>query len=76
MTEGNRRVESLLESVAQDIKAVSASENRVADQLTDIAATEKVVAYNTERTQKELEYFNRMRYRLGDYDKVWFNRRP
>lgn len=76
VTEGNRRAESLLESVAQDIKAVSASENRVADQLTDIAATEKVVAYNTERTQKELEYFNRMRYRLGDYDKVWFNRRP
>ena len=76
VTEGNRRTASLLESVAQDVKFVSASESEAAKQLTGIAASEKVIAYNTERTRKELEYYNRMRYRLGDYDKVWDNKRP
>ena len=76
VTEGNRRTASLLESVVQDVKFVSASESEAAKQLAGIAASEKVIAYNTERTRKELEYYNRMRYRLGDYDKVWDNKRP
>lgn len=76
VAEGNRRTASLLESVSQDLKSVSASGSEAAKQLTNISASEKVIAYNTERTRKELEYYNRMRYRLGDYDKVWDNRLP
>ena len=76
ITEGSQRTESLLESVAQEVKYVSASGQETAKRLTDMAASEEIIAYNTERTQKELEYFNRMRYRLGDYNKVWDNYRP
>ena len=76
VSEGNRRTASLLESVSQDVKSVSASGGEAAKQLSNISASEKVIAYNTERTRKELEYYNRMRYRLGDYDKVWDNRLP
>lgn len=76
VTEGNSRTEALLESVARDVEHVSASEHKTAKQLADIAANEKIIAYNTERARKELEYYNRMRYRLGDYNKVWDNYRP
>ena len=76
VSEGNRRTASLLESVSQDVESVSASGSEAAKQPTNISASEKVIAYNTERTRKELEYYNRMRYRLGDYDKVWDNRLP
>ena len=41
-----------------------------------IEANSSVIAYNTERAQKELEYQNRMRKALGDYDKVWNNELP
>ena len=76
VSEGNRRTASLLESVSQDVESVSASGGEAAKQLSNISASEKVIAYNTERTRKELEYYNRMRYRLGDYNKVWDNRLP
>ena len=76
VTEGNQRTDSLLASVAQDIESISASEMKTAKQLSDISVNEKIIAYNTERTKLEMEYYNRMRYRLGDYNKVWNNKRP
>lgn len=50
--------------------------SRLAEGAKSIEANGRLITYNTERTQKELEYFNRMRYQLGDYNGVWNNRRP
>ena len=80
VVESRRRTESLLESVSRDVEAAAASSREAVGRLAEgakrIEANGRLIAYNTERTQKELEYFNRMRYQLGDYDRVWNNRRP
>lgn len=81
--ESRRRTESLLEAVSRDVEAAAVSSREVVSRLANmengakrIEANGRLIAYNTERTQKELEYFNRMRYQLGDYNGVWNNRRP
>lgn len=81
--ESRRRTESLLEAVSRDVEAAAASSREAVSRLANmengakrIEANGRLIAYNTERTQKELEYFNRMRYQLGDYNGVWNNRRP
>lgn len=74
--EANQRSEVLLQSVTQDVKQMSFSAQASAKHLSELEANSKVIAYNTERTQKELEYYNRMRYELGDYLHVRNNQLP
>ena len=76
VTEDNERSEMLLASVAQDVRRASDAGQESARRLAGIEANDQIIAYNTERTRKELEYFNRMRTRLGDYDRVWDAERP
>ena len=90
VVEGNRRTAELLESVSADMRLAAETSRETAQRLGSledsaktlaaagkgIAENSKIAAYNAERSAKELEYFNRMRYQLGDYDKVWDNERP
>ncbi len=76
VSEGNQRTESLLSAVSQDVRTVASVGRETAKSLSGVEANSRIIAYNTERAHKELEYFNRMRYQLGDYDRVWENHRP
>ena len=69
IADGNRRTEHLMGSIANDMDRLSASNQA-------IKANSEIIAYNTERTQKELEYNNRMHYLLGDYDEISDNQLP
>lgn len=44
--------------------------------IAELQKTSELTAYQTERTQKELEYMNRMDYLTGRNDGVFFNRPP
>ena len=76
IVDANRRTEKVLNSVEKNMSELSTAGQAAAKNLSDIKANEQIIAYNTERAMKELEYYNRMRYLLGDYDKIWNNRLP
>ena len=45
-------------------------------ELKKLQESSSVMAYNSERINKELHYMNRMKYLSGEYDGVFFNQRP
>ena len=74
--EGNQKLNDILSGISQISDRITHATEDRAD-LDAIQKNSALIAYNTERIEKELSYMNRMNYFAGKYDDAgMFQRRP
>lgn len=78
--EGNKKLDTILSSidkVSEQISGLIPQQMETERYMNELEKNSEIMAYNTERIEKELTYMNRMNYFAGKYDDAgMFRRRP
>lgn len=72
----NMKLDSLAASSSQLAASVEKAVSSNQDMIEHMIKSSEIGAYNTEQTQKEIQYLNRMNYLSGKYDNVFYNMPP
>lgn len=70
------RILSVSQSIVNSVNKLSTEVKSAKEEIEALKCSSYFLAYNSERTQKELSYLNRMKYLSGDFDGIPFNAPP
>lgn len=76
--EGNKKLDTILSSidkVSEQISGLTPRQMATERYMNELEKNSEIMAYNTERIEKELSYMNRMNYFAGKYDAAGMIRR-